>query len=84
MNITTQEIVLTIIGAIIIISVALTLQNRGTKLRCPECSEVFNTPMMDQKISGLGWTLPYIGQVACPKCGAKRSRKSYEKIKIES
>jgi len=53
--------------------------SRGKKLRCPECGTVFSAPAFDEKLSGLGWTFPYMGNVRCPKCGEKRARRDYLK-----
>jgi uncharacterized C2H2 Zn-finger protein len=71
------------LGAVIVIVVVvwgvLALSARGKKLKCPDCGTVFSAPMMDQKISGVGWTFPYTGRIKCPKCGALRSRRDYQK-----
>jgi ribosomal protein S27AE len=53
------------------------LLSRGKRLKCPECGTVFSAPALDEKLSGLGWTFPYMGNVKCPKCAEKRRRKDY-------
>lgn len=70
---------LVILGVVAILAAALGLASRGKKLVCPECGTVFAAPAMDQKYSGLGWTLPYTGRVKCPKCGELRSRRDYQR-----
>lgn len=56
------------------------LVEQGKKLRCPNCSRVFDAPFADRKLFGLGFTFPYFGEVICPKCGVKRLRKSYAEV----
>jgi len=63
----------------IIIGVAALL-NRGKQLRCPDCENTFNAPILEQKTLGFGWTLPYMGTIRCPKCGKNRSRRDYTKV----
>jgi uncharacterized C2H2 Zn-finger protein len=67
-------------GVIVILFVALALLTRGKELKCPDCGTVFKAPAMDEKRSGLGWTIPYLGYVKCPKCGERRSRSDYQKV----
>jgi hypothetical protein len=50
------------------------LLSRGKRLKC---GTVFSAPALDEKLSGLGWTFPYMGNVKCPKCAEKRRRKDY-------
>lgn len=70
--------------ALIVFSlVVIMLAGRGRKLRCPDCGAVFNAPAMDSKRSGVGWTLPYMGTVKCPKCGEARGRRDYQKVKVK-
>ena len=69
--------------AFVIIIVAVALLNRGKRLKCPKCGQVFKAPMMDDKFV-VGVTLPYLGQVKCPHCGTARSRVEYEKVKKSS
>ena len=64
-------------------AVVILLAGRTKKLKCPDCGTVFNAPTFDNKRSGLGWTLPYLGSVKCPKCGQKRSRMDYQKVKYK-
>jgi predicted RNA-binding Zn-ribbon protein involved in translation (DUF1610 family) len=64
-------------------AVLIFLAGRTKKLKCPDCGTVFNAPAMDNKRSGLGWTLPYLGVVKCPNCGEKRSRRDYQKVKYK-
>jgi len=82
------DIGLTIVAATVIIVVAVVgivaLVGRGTKLKCPDCGTVFSAPLMDNKFSGLGWTLPYTGRVKCPNCGESRSRRDYQKVRASS
>ena len=59
------------------------LANRTKKLKCPDCGTIFNAPAFDVKRSGLGWTLPYLGSVKCPKCGRARGRRDYQKVKYK-
>jgi hypothetical protein len=39
---------------------------------------------MDQKLSGFGWSVPYLGTVQCSKCGVKRSRRDYNKVEHQN
>jgi len=66
---------------LVVVVVVVALLSRGKQLKCPECEHVFNAPVMEEKISGLGWTLPYMGRVKCPKCDNKRSRRDYNTVK---
>lgn len=36
-------------------------------LVCPKCGEIFKAPLMEKKRTGLGFTLPGLGRVSCPK-----------------
>jgi uncharacterized C2H2 Zn-finger protein len=66
---------------IIVVIIAIgVLLNRGKQLKCPDCDYVFNAPVMEQKITGLGLTFPYMGTIKCPKCNVKRSRRDYNKV----
>jgi predicted Zn finger-like uncharacterized protein len=67
------------IAIIVIVGVGFTLAVRGKQLKCPECGTIFKAPIVDNKVSGLGWTFPYTGRVKCPKCGQSRSRRDYLK-----
>ncbi|MCL1976877.1 MAG: zinc-ribbon domain-containing protein [Candidatus Bathyarchaeota archaeon] len=78
MNWTIVIVVLTLSIFVAIIGV-VALLNRGKQLKCPDCNQVFNAPVMEEKLSGLGFTFPYTGVVKCPKCGNKRSRRDYKK-----
>jgi uncharacterized C2H2 Zn-finger protein len=64
---------------IFVAAVIVAFAGRGKMLKCPECGNVFVPPYMDMKRSGIGWTLPYLGKVKCPKCGQSRSRRDYKK-----
>jgi ssDNA-binding Zn-finger/Zn-ribbon topoisomerase 1 len=79
MNLGTVIAIITfvVIGVIIVVGALL---SRGKQLRCPDCEHVFNAPIMEEKWSGLGWTLPYMGIIRCTKCGNKRSRRDYNKV----
>jgi predicted RNA-binding Zn-ribbon protein involved in translation (DUF1610 family) len=72
-------IVTVIIVILVLIIVLAAVLNRGKQLKCPDCEHVFNAPIMEEKISGLGWTFPYAGRIKCPKCGKSRSRRDYNK-----
>ncbi|MCL2476273.1 hypothetical protein [Candidatus Bathycorpusculum sp.] len=72
-------IVTVIIVVLVLIIVLAAVLNRGKQLKCPDCEHVFNAPIMEEKISGLGWTFPYAGRIKCPKCGKNRSRRDYNK-----
>jgi uncharacterized C2H2 Zn-finger protein len=65
--------------AILIIFVAASLLAGRQMLKCPECGNVFRSPRVETKRSGLGWTLPYMGKIKCPKCGESRGRRDYQK-----
>jgi len=58
---------------LVVVVVVVALLSRGKQLKCPDCEHVFYAPVMEEKLSGLGWTFPYMGSVKCPKCGNKRS-----------
>ncbi len=76
----TTEIAVVVPTLVIVVAVVLVgLAGRNKKLKCPECGTVFSAPAMDNKRSGLGWTLPYMGSVKCPKCGEGRPRRDYRK-----
>ena len=68
---------------IVFSAVVIWLAGRTRKLKCPDCGTVFNAPALDNKRSGMGWTLPYLGSVKCPKCGQQRSRRDYQKVKYK-
>jgi len=72
-------IVLAVCSIVAIICVAALL-SRGKQLNVQRCNHVFNAPVMDEKLIGYGWNFPYTGKVKCPKCGNKRSRRSYNKV----
>jgi uncharacterized C2H2 Zn-finger protein len=67
---------------VVVAFVAVALAGRAKMLKCPDCGTVFAAPAMDLKRSGLGWTIPYLGVVKCPKCGESRSRRDYQKAPI--
>jgi uncharacterized C2H2 Zn-finger protein len=74
-----------VIGVVLIVAiVAVALAGRGRKLKCPDCGTVFEAPSMDLKRSGVGWTIPHMGVVKCPKCGESRSRRDYQKPPAEA
>ena len=82
------DTVLAVLVAVVIIVVAVVVGvafvGRGKKLKCPDCGTVFSAPLMDNKFTGLGWTLPYLGRVKCHKCGESRSRRDYQKVSVPS
>jgi len=67
------------LGIVVVAVVLVGLAGRGKMLKCPDCGTVFAAPSVDAKRSGMGWTLPYMGSVKCPKCGESRSRRDYQK-----
>lgn len=70
--------------ALIFVSAALIfMSGRSKMLKCPNCGTVFPPPAFDNKRSGVGWTLPHMGSVKCPKCGESRGRRDYQKIKVK-
>ncbi|MCL4343695.1 MAG: hypothetical protein JRN26_03440 [Nitrososphaerota archaeon] len=71
-------LIIPVAAAVILV---LILRGRGNWLKCPECGEVFLAPVGDEKITGLGWTFAGMGAVKCPKCGIKRPRRDYERVK---
>ncbi len=73
------EIALVPIVILVVAVVLLSIAGRRRQLKCPDCGTVFAAPAMDVKRSGLGWTLPFMGNVKCPKCGQSRSRRDYQK-----
>jgi uncharacterized C2H2 Zn-finger protein len=77
-----QIILIPLIVVIVLVVVVVTaaLLNRGKQLKCPKCGQVFKSPMMDDKMLGGGWTLPYLGTVKCPHCGVELSRREYGKV----
>ncbi|MCL2643064.1 MAG: hypothetical protein FWD52_06105 [Candidatus Bathyarchaeota archaeon] len=79
MNLTIVIVVLTLVvfGVIVVVGVLL---SRSKQLKCPDCEQVFNAPIMEEKLLGFGWTFPYTGTIRCPKCGNKRSRRDYNKV----
>jgi len=73
------ELALVPLAILAVAVVLVALAGRGKRLKCPNCGTVFKAPAMDDKISGLGWTLPYTGRLKCPKCGEIRGRRDYQK-----
>jgi len=50
--------------------------------KCPKCDAVFKAPFWEERTIGIGiWnkTVPYTGEVVCPKCGKRGPRKDYQK-----
>lgn len=45
-------------------------------LECPDCHYVFKSPKVDLKYT-IGYTIPGLGLVECPKCKTKARRKNY-------
>ncbi|MDR2707621.1 MAG: hypothetical protein LBB87_02585 [Nitrososphaerota archaeon] len=70
-----------IIATLIAIGVIL---SHGKQLKCPDCERIFNAPIMEEKYTGFGWTLPYMGNITCPKCGNKRSRRDFNKVEKQT
>jgi uncharacterized C2H2 Zn-finger protein len=71
---------LIVVIVLVVVIVAAALVNCGKQLQCPRCGQVFKSPLMDDKMLGAGWTLPYLGTVKCPHCGVELSRREYSKI----
>jgi hypothetical protein len=76
--VTTVVIIAIVVAVPVGVSVAL---NRGKRFKCPKCGNVFKAPLFDEKMIGYGWSLPYMGNVACPHCHGVRSRRAYGKVK---
>jgi uncharacterized C2H2 Zn-finger protein len=75
-----SPLAISLLAPVVIVLVAVVLVFAGRrKLRCPNCGNVFSAPSMDNKNSGLGLTLPFMGKVKCPKCGESRPRRDYQK-----
>jgi uncharacterized C2H2 Zn-finger protein len=68
---------------IVVAAVVVAFAGRRKMLKCPDCGTVFNAPALDKKRSGLGWTIPYLGVVKCPKCGQSRGRRDYQTVKVK-
>lgn len=68
---------------IVFAAVMIMLAGRKKMLECPECGNVFAAPALDNKRSGSGRTLPYLGQLKCPKCGRSRGRRDYKTVKVK-
>ena len=77
-------VVPTIVVIAVVIFVVTGLMSRGKKLKCPDCGTVFPAPMMDEKGVTVGFTFPYTGQLTCPKCKARHSRREYLKAAASS
>jgi ssDNA-binding Zn-finger/Zn-ribbon topoisomerase 1 len=73
-----------VLVVIVVIAVVGILLSRGKQLKCPDCENTFTAPIMEEKLTGLGYTLPYMGIVRCPKCGNKRSRRDYNKVERQT
>jgi uncharacterized C2H2 Zn-finger protein len=71
---------LIVVIVLVVSIVAAALLNRGKQLQCPKCGQVFKSPMMDDKMLGVGWTMPYLGTVKCPHCDVEISRREYSKV----
>lgn len=75
-----QDVVTSLIIVAIVVAVpvvVVTALNRGKRLKCPKCGNVFKAPFFDEKMIGFGWTFPYLGNVECPHCHGVRSRRAY-------
>ncbi|MDA4114929.1 MAG: hypothetical protein OK442_00065 [Thaumarchaeota archaeon] len=68
---------------IVLAGIMIMLAGRKKMLKCPECGNVFAAPAFDSKRSGSGWTLPYLGQLKCSKCGQSRGRRDYKTLKVK-
>jgi predicted RNA-binding Zn-ribbon protein involved in translation (DUF1610 family) len=69
--------------AFALVAVLIMLAGRTKMLRCPECGNAFAAPTLDNKSSGSGRTLPYLGKVKCPKCGQSRGRRGYQTVRVK-
>ena len=69
--------------AFALVAVMIMLAGRAKMLRCPECGNIFAAPALDNKSSGSGSTLPYLGKVKCPKCGQSRGRRGFKTVKVK-
>lgn len=81
-----MEIIIPVVIAIVtLVPIAvIALLNRGKRLKCPNCANTFKAPLMDEKMLGVGWTFPYMGNVECPHCHAMHSRRGYKTVKKET
>lgn len=52
-------------------------------VKCPKCGSGFKAPAMDQKRSGLGYTIPGLGVIECPSCHLRDRRKRFSEITEE-
>lgn len=85
MTFTVIEIIpIAVVVVVVVVILVVAVAGRGKKLKCPECGNVFKAPATDNKLTGLGWTLPYLGTIKCRKCGQSRSRRDYLKVPAES
>jgi hypothetical protein len=78
------DIVITVVIIAIVVAVPVGVSvalNRGKRFKCPNCGKVFKAPLFDEKMLGVGWTFPYLGNVECPHCHTTRSRRAYGKVK---
>jgi uncharacterized C2H2 Zn-finger protein len=70
------------------VAVAITLVaarlKSGKYLKCPDCGHIFNAPVMDEKLSGFGYTVSYMGLLKCPNCNIKRLRRDYDKVEDQT
>lgn len=48
--------------------------------KCPKCNNGFKAPAVDQKFTGLGYTIPGLGVIVCPECHYRDRRKRFIQI----
>ena len=69
-------IVIVIIAALFLVS----MKGRGRLIECPECGEKFKRPAFAQKQSGIGFSLPGLGDYECPKCRYRASTSAFRYV----
>lgn len=67
------------VGAVAILLLS-GLRGRGRLIECPECGERFKRPALTEKSSGIGFTLPGLGDYTCPKCNYRGSTSSFRYV----
>lgn len=56
------------------------LRGRGRLIECPECGERFKRPALTEKSSGIGFSLPGMGDYTCPKCNYRGSTSNFRYV----
>ncbi len=69
-----------LLAVVVLVFAVPILYARGRWLKCRNCGEVFRAPAMDVRTHGVGLSPPYLGRVACPKCGQAERRGRYTKV----